>query len=229
MGQGTSRLLLALSAVAACLNLVSSFRARGPRRSLLLLALGTGLPAAGELLATGPLRLLRHRLRYRVAGVPVAVILGWYAAIHGSLTVATRVGGRLGLDASAERRVVPAIAALTGVGLDLILDPAGLDVGLWEWKVGGRYASGVRGANGLTGVPLVNYLGWAALVWGVTRLHGPEKEGARHGRLPALVVTVLYLAAAGWALGRGRFRYLLYSSAFPVILYAGRCRRSEGE
>lgn len=225
MGTGTSRLLFALSTVAAGLNLASSFRTHGAGRSLLLLALGTGLPAAGELLATGPLRLLRHRLRYRVAGVPVAVLLGWYAAIRGSLTVAARVCGRLGLDARTERRAVPVLAALTGVGLDLILDPAGLDAGLWEWKVVGRYASGVRGANGLAGVPLVNYLGWAALVWGVARLYGPDREATRDGPLPALVMTTPYLAAAGWALGRGRLRYLLYSSAFPILLYAGLRRR----
>ena len=225
MGPRASRLLLALSAVAAGLNLASSFRARGARRSLLLFALGTGLPAAGELLATGPLRLLRHRLRYRVAGVPVAVLLGWYAAIHGSLAVAARAGRRLGLDGSTEREVVPVLAALTGVGFDLILDPAGLDAGLWEWNANGRYASGVRGANGLAGVPLVNYLGWAALVWGVARLYGPDREDTRDGPLPTLVVAAPYLAAAAWALDRGRLRYLLYSSAFPVVLYAGLCRR----
>jgi uncharacterized membrane protein len=204
---------------------VSSFRTRGARRSLLLFALCTGLPAAGELLATGPLRLLRHRLRYRVAGVPVAVLLGWYAAIHGSLALTARVGGRLGLDGGTEREVVPVLAALTGVGLDLILDPAGLDAGLWEWNMEGRYAKGVRGANGLAGVPLVNYLGWAALVWGVARLYGQDREDTRAGPLPALVMTAPYLAAAGWALDRGRLRYLLYSSAFPVVLYAGLCWR----
>jgi uncharacterized membrane protein len=54
---------------------------------------------------------------------------------------------------------VPIIAALVGVVLDLILDPAGLDLGLWEWNVDGAYASEIRGANGRAGVPFVNYLG----------------------------------------------------------------------
>ena len=76
-GRRPSKIALALTALGACLNLASSVRTRGVRRSVALLALGAGLPAAGELLATGPLGLLRHRTRPRVAGVPVAIVLGW--------------------------------------------------------------------------------------------------------------------------------------------------------
>ena len=159
MGPRLSKVILFCAALNAGLHLVASIRARGLRRSALFFVLGTGLPAMGELLATGPLKLLRHRLRYRVAGVPLAILLGWYAVIHGSYVIARRVAEHARLGEDTKRVTVPALAALTGVGLDLILDPVGLDAGLWEWNVDGVHASGIRGANGRGGVPLVNYLG----------------------------------------------------------------------
>lgn len=221
MGQGISRLLLALSAVAAGLNLVSSIRTRGVRRSAFLFALGASLPAAGELLATGPLGLLRHRLRYRIAGVPLAILLGWYAVIHGSLVVAGLASRRLKCSEGAKRRTVPVLAALVGVGLDLVLDPAGLEAGLWEWNIDGAYAAEIRGANGHGGVPFINYLGWAVLVGGVVNVYGLVYEDEEGGLLAALPMLPLYLAAVGWALRRRRLRYLLYSAPFPIALYAG--------
>jgi len=114
---------------------------------------------------------------------------------------------------------VPALAALVGVSLDLTLDPAGLDIGLWEWNVDGVYASGIRGANGRGGVPLVNYLGWAALVGGVTYVYGSVRENREEERLPALLLLPLYLGAVGFALKKRRFGYLLLSAPFPVALY----------
>ncbi|HEY6580242.1 MAG TPA: carotenoid biosynthesis protein [Rubrobacter sp.] len=114
---------------------------------------------------------------------------------------------------------MPALAALVGVSLDLTLDPAGLDIGLWEWNVDGVYASGIRGANERGGVPLVNYLGWAALVGGVTYVYGSVRENREEERLPALLLLPLYLAAVGFALKKRRFGYLLLSAPFPVALY----------
>ena len=221
-GPGLSKLMLVCTVLGAGLHLAASLRTLGSRRSVLFFALGAGLPAAAELLATGPLELLRHRLRYRVAGVPLAVLLGWYATIHGSFAVAKRVSERLRIGEEAKRRTVPALAALVGVGLDLVLDPAGLDIGLWEWNSDGAYASGVRGANGRRGVPLVNYLGWITLVGGVACVYGSVRrnEGEEVGLLPALLLLPYYLAGVGWALRRRRFRYLLYSAPFPVALYA---------
>lgn len=217
-----SKMVLALNVLGACLNLASSVRARGLRRSAYIFALGVGLPAVGELLATGPLGLLRHRTRPRVAGVPVAVILGWYCATHGSFALAERLLARLSPDGATRRRALPPLAALVGTSLDLVLDPAGLDAGLWEWKVDGAYAREVAGANGRRGVPIVNFLGWLALVWGTAyaRTHGSDGEG-RDGRLPGLLLVPYYLAAVAWAVGSGRPRYLLYSAPFPLALYAG--------
>lgn len=221
-----SKLSLALGVLGAVLNLADAIRTRGPRRAAALFTLGIGLPAAGELLATGPLGLLRHRTRPRVAGVPVAILLGWYCAINGSLSVAEKALDAQPLDETTREKLLPFGAALIGASLDLVLDPAGLDAGLWEWSFDGFYASDVEGANGRRGVPLVNYLGWLALVGGSAYLH-TRRSGERHpaGWLPVLVLVPYYLAAAAWAVKQKRFRYLLYSTAFPVAVLAGPARR----
>ncbi|WP_166172633.1 carotenoid biosynthesis protein [Rubrobacter tropicus] len=217
-----SRLLLAGSVLGAALNLASSVRTRGPRRAAGLFALGVGLPAVGELLATGPLGLLRHRTRPRVANVPVAVLLGWYCATNGSLAVAEKALDALHLEDATRERLLPPGAALVGTSLDLVLDPAGLDAGLWEWSGDGSYAAEVAGANGRNGVPLVNYAGWLLLVGGVASAHNRTFAESRPvGRLPALLLLPPYLAAVAWAVRRGKVRYVLYSALFPVALAAG--------
>lgn len=215
-----SKIMLVLSSLGAALNLADAARAGGPRRAAGLFALGVGLPAVGEVLATGPLNLLRHRTRPRLAGVPLAVLLGWYCAIRGSYAVALRTLARLPLEEAARRRTLPAAAALVGTSLDLVLDPAGLEAGLWEWKGDGLYARDVAGANGRGGVPLVNYLGWLALVAGAVHAHEQVfGDGTGEaGRLPGLLLLPPYLAAVAWAVRGRRFRYLLYSAPFPVAL-----------
>lgn len=220
-----SKILLALAALGAGLNLADAARTAGPRRAAGLFALGAGLPAVGEVLATGPLNLLRHRTRPRAAGVPAAVLLGWYCAIRGSYAVAGRALARLPLGETARRAALPPAAALVGTSLDLVLDPAGLGLGLWEWKGDGAYAPDVTGANGRRGVPLVNYLGWLALVSGAVLIHGrtfgdDAGEGREAGRLPGLLLVPPYLAAAAWAARSRRFRYLIYSAPFPIALLA---------
>jgi len=112
-----------------------------------------------------------------------------------------------------------------GASLDLVLDPAALDVGLWEWKGDGAYAPDIAGANGLRGVPLVNYLGWLALVAGAVHVRerasgGGAGEGREASRLPGLLLVPPYLAAAAWAVRRRGFRYLIYSAPFLITLAA---------
>ena len=216
-----SKPILICTAVSAGLNLASSVRTRGVRRSVILFVLGTGLPAVGELLAMGPLKLLRHRVRFRIAGLPLGILLGWYSVIHGSFVVVGRVSERLYLGEGAKRMALPPLAALVGIGLDLILDPAGLDAGLWEWNADGAYAAEIKGANGNSGVPLINYLGWAALVGGVVYVYELGHEDEEVELLPAMLLLPYYLAAVGWALRRRRFRFLLYSAPFPGALYEG--------
>ena len=61
-----------------------------------------------------------------MAGVPVAIMLGWYCAIRGSYAVAGRALARLPLGEAARRKALPPVAALVGTSLDLVLDPAHL-------------------------------------------------------------------------------------------------------
>jgi len=216
-----SKLILAHATLSAALNLFASIRDRGFRNALTLFVLGVGLPAIGERLATGPLKLLRHRTRPRIAGVPLGILLGWYCAINGSLTVAERILARLSIDRRRRRIALPLRAAVVAVSLDLALDPFGLDAGLWEWRSNGLYAADVEGANGRTGVPAVNYLGWLALVWSVVHVHerlSRDGDCSAGSRVPGLLLLPYYLAAVAWAIRRRKYRYLLYSVVFPVAL-----------
>ena len=225
---GISELVLVQAALGAALNLADSVMTRGPRHAAVLFALGVGLPAIGELLAVGPLRLLRHRTRPRVAGVPIAVLLGWYCAISGSVTVAENALARLPLQEETRERFLPFGAALVGTGLDLILDPFGLDSGLWEWHGDGPYALDIKGANGRRGVPTINFIGWLALVSGVVHVHQRLSEhdaSLRAGRVPGLLLLPYYFVAAAWAIRQRKSRFLLYSAIFPVALAAGAKRR----
>ncbi len=218
-----SRLILAHAIPSATLNLVDSVRTRGLRRAIVLLVLAVGLPTVGELLATGPLKLLRHCTRPRIAGVPLGVLLGWYCVINGSLTVAERVLARLPMREGRQQASLPITAALVGTSLDLVLDPGGLDVGLWEWRSGGLYAAYVEGSNGRRGVPLVNYLGWISLVSSVVYVYerfSGDGDQATGSRVPGLLLLPYYLVAVAWAARERRFRYVLYSALFPVALYA---------
>lgn len=224
-GSKLSKTLLASNALLAALNFISSVRTHGIRRSAVFLALSVGLPAIGEWLATGPLDLLRHRTRPRVAGVPVGVLLGWYCAISGSHAIAGRMLSSAPLDDATRNRALPITAALVGTSLDLVLDPAGLDAGLWEWSMDGTYAKEIAGPNDRSGVPLVNYVGWLLLVAYVVAAYGRANGRIRGnagptGRLPVLLLLPYYLAAASWALKTRRLRYILVSLPFPVAVLA---------
>ena len=218
-----SKLILAHASLSTVLGFIVSVRERGPRDALTLFVLGVGVPAVGEILATGPLNLLRHRTRPRVAGVPLGILFGWYCAVNGSLTVAERMLTRFPVSENQRRVALPLGAALVGTSLDLVLDPFGLDAGLWEWTGDGSYAADVKGANGRRGVPVLNYGGWILLVSGVVYVYGRfshEEDSFRGSRVPALLLLPYYLAAVVWAVRGRKFRYLLYSVGFPISLAA---------
>lgn len=112
----------------------------GPPRGVALLA-GLGLYALvfeSVAIATGvPYGRFGYTevLGPRLLGLaPVTVVLAWTPLILGSLAVT--------------RRAWRAVALL--VVLDLVLDPAAVQLGFWGWAEPGPYY----------GVPLVNYLGW---------------------------------------------------------------------
>jgi uncharacterized membrane protein len=214
------------------LSVAHSLRARGLRRTLLFAGPGLGLPILGEYLAINVLKLLRHRTEPELAGVPVAVALGWYNVGHGTFAMMESTLSRTGLGGGKPGRALSPATALVATSLDLLMDPCGLDLGLWEWCGDGRYAAEVDGPNGKRGVPLVNFAGWLGLTASVTatyqRLDPPGDAGVsprrgaagspEAGRGAALLLLPYYLPAAAWALRRRRRKYLLYSAAFSAVL-----------
>jgi uncharacterized membrane protein len=226
-----SRAVTAHALVVASLNVAHSLRARGLRRTLLFATLGIAIPVLGEHLAVNVSKMLRHHVRPQVGGVPLAVALAWYNVSYGTFAVMESV-----LDANSphegkrSRALVPS-ASLAATSLDLLLDPAGLDLNLWQWRGDGPYAAEVNGPNGKRGVPLLNFVGWIGLTTSVAlayqRLNpgalGPSGSGAASspeaGRRAALLLLFYYLPAA-WATKRRRRKYLLYSAPFSAALWA---------
>ena len=221
------------ASVVAGLSVAHSLRTRGLRRTLLFAALGNAIPVLGEHLAVNVLKVLRHHARPQVGGVPVAVALGWYNVGYGTFVMMESLLGANDPREQAPSRALAPAAALAATSLDLLLDPAGLDLGLWQWSGGGQYAAEVEGPNGKRGVPLLNFAGWIGLIAGVALTYqgldpGTDPAhpvrpglagGPRSGRGAALLLLSYYLPAAAWATKRRRFRYLLYSAPFAAALW----------
>jgi uncharacterized membrane protein len=233
-----SRVVTAHSSIVAALNVIHSLRTRGLRRTLLFGALGNAIPILGELLAIHVLKILRHHIQPQTRGVPLAIALGWYNVGYGTLA-AVNSAFNGGSKPRATKSLIPTVA-LAATSLDLLLDPFGLDVGLWEWIEGGPYAPEVKGPNGKRGIPVLNFAGWIALTSGVmlayqqprtrsdvTDAAEPENGGGPSAeRSAALLLFSYYLPAALWALKRDRRKYLLYSAPFATTLWATLWRSS---
>jgi uncharacterized membrane protein len=226
-----SKVVTAHSSIVAVLNVIHSLRTRGLRRTLLG-ALGNAIPILGELLAIHVLKVIRHHIQPQISDVPLAIALGWYNVGYGTLAI---VNGAFnaGDKPRATKSLIPTVA-LVATSLDLLLDPFGLDVGLWEWSEDGPYAPEVKGPNGKRGIPMLNFAGWIALTSGVMlayqhlRTRGDATEAAESeiGGVPgaeqsaALLLLSYYLPAAVWAMKQGRRKYLLYSAPFAATLCA---------
>jgi uncharacterized membrane protein len=146
--------------------------------------------------------------------VPLAIALGWYNIGYNAFSVAEHL-----LAGKGDRVLVPA-AALVATDLDLLLDPCGLDLGLWEWSRSGPYAAEVEGPNGRHGIPAFNFAGWIGLISGVAlayRRLAPDAPRLAGGRTPALLLLSYYLPAAAWASRRRRRKYLVYSAAAALL------------
>jgi uncharacterized membrane protein len=226
-------------AATAALNLASSARVRGGRRTAVFFALGAGLPTAAEFLLTDVFGVLRHNVGPKVRGVPVTIPLFWYGVNHASFSIAESALDRLVRDEERRREYLPLGAAAVATSLDLLLDCYGLDQGLWEWSDGGAYAGEIEGANGEKGIPLLNFYGWVNLVMGVALFYqlaarkgqAEDKHPSRtsKGSAPGRTAAVLsllpsYLAAAGWAIKNRKFKYLAYSALFPLSVTLALCR-----
>jgi uncharacterized membrane protein len=237
-----SKAATAHSSIVAALSVIHSVRTRGLRRTFLFAALGTAMPILGELVAVHALKVLRHHVRPQVKGVPLAIALGWYNVGYGTLAmVKGAINEAADSHTSTENLAMAPAVALAATSLDLLLDPFGLELGLWEWSEDSAYASEVKGPNGKRGIPLLNFAGWLALTTGVTLAYqrlqtgrnaadppanSGESDGPNAERGAALLLLSYYLPAALWALKRGRREYLLYSTPFATTLYAALKGRS---
>jgi uncharacterized membrane protein len=226
-----SKAITAHALIVTGLSLTHSLRARGLRRTLLFAALGTAIPVLGELLAVNVLKLLRHYMRPQVKGVPLAIALGWYNVAYGTFAMMESILRVSSPHESERSRALAPAAALTATSLDLLLDPAGLDVGLWQWSVDGPYATEVEGPNGRRGVPLLNFAGWFGLTASVAqayqRLGSDSAAGSSRGEGPvarrpgaALLLLSYYLPAAAWAVKGRKSESLLYSAPFSAAMWA---------
>jgi uncharacterized membrane protein len=221
--------------IVAALSVIHSLRTRGLRRTLLFAALGNAIPILGELLTVRVLKMLRHHVRPQVKGVPLAIALSWYNVGYGTLAIVNGIiYGAADPHQGRESLALAPATALAATSFDLLLDPFGLELGLWEWSEDGPYASEVKGPNGRRGVPLLNFVGWLALTSGVTLAYqrlqiggnvadAPDPEasdGSGTERVAALLLLSYYLPAAVWALKQKRRKYLLYSAPFATTLWA---------
>jgi len=226
--------------IVAALSFIHSLRTQGLRRTLLFAALGNAIPILGELLAVHILRILRHHTRPQVKGVPLAIALGWYNVGYGTLAIVKGTINNAANPQGSKSLVLASATALGATSFDLLLDPFGLALGLWEWSEDGLYASEVKGPNGKCGVPLLNFAGWLALTTGVTLAYqrlqigsnvaeAPDPEdsgGPGSERAAALLLLSYYLPAAVWALKQGRRKYVLYSAPFATTLWTALKGRS---
>ena len=235
-----SRAATAHAVAVAGLSVAHSFRARGLRSTLVFAALGNAIPAVGEYLATNGIRVLRHNTRPQARGVPLAITLGWYNVSYTVFSVTESLLTAAGVKGNRRRRALPPAVALLATDLDLLLDPAGLEAGLWEWSGEGAYAREVRGSNGRRGIPLYNFAGWLAIESSIASAYrslAPNEDtadpgrpwaagGPEAGRAAALLLLLYYLPAAVWAIRRRGWRYLLYSTPFTgALLLALKGRR----
>lgn len=116
---------------------------------------GTLLAFAGEAVVVR-LGLLEHRMRPRVAGVPVAILVAWPMTVYVCYRIALLVvpGG------------VPAaaLAAIVGTLADVVMDPVGVEDGVWT------YPEDPRSTPRFRGIPWWNFAGWLANVFVVAML-----------------------------------------------------------
>jgi uncharacterized membrane protein len=239
-GSRLSRAITTHSLVVASLSVAHSLWARGLRRTLLFAATGNFIPILGELLAVNVLKVLRHHVRPQVGGVPLAIALGWYNVGYGTFAVMESIISATNPHEGRKSRALAPAAALAATSLDLLLDPFGLDLGLWEWNGDGPYASEVKGPNGKRGIPLLNFAGWISMITSVTLAYqrldpgrnagdapGPGAAGSSEaGRGAALLLLSYYLPTAAWALKQRRRKYLIYSAPCAVALWVALKGRS---
>ncbi len=165
-------------------------RALGARRAALEMAALAGYGFALEAVAMAVFASHRYDASWRVAplGVPLAVAGVWAAVIVAAMAVAWRYGA-----ASPVARA--ASAALTGITLDMMIEPVAARTGLWAWTPPGPWL----------GVPIGNFVGWAVIVgayaWGAERwagAHGGARAIVHRLALAAACIAALVTVGLAW-------------------------------
>lgn len=100
------------------------------------------------------LGLLRHATGPQLLGVPIGALAGWLVAIYIWYRVALLVLGVVLL--------TPVFAGALATAFDLLVDPRGVDRGLW------RYPESRLSRLRFRGVPWWNFVGWFLLTTVVT-------------------------------------------------------------
>ena len=95
--------------------------ARGVRKAVVFAAVGLGIGAAGEYVATSVVPTVRHHTRPRLGRVPVGAVLSWYAITYAAFDAVDRC---LGARGGRWARMLG--TALVATSLDLLLDVFGL-------------------------------------------------------------------------------------------------------
>lgn len=214
------RAVLGVMLAQTVLTLAHSLKTRGLRRTLLFAALGIGIPTSAEYLAINRAQVLRHHSEPQLANVPLPIMVGWYNAAYPSFAAVEALLAPLELQGTRRLVVLPLLTAMIATSLDTLLDPMGLDQGLWEWTEGGPYAADIVGPNGVAGIPVGNFVGWLVLTSLVPALYlaliRNKRPAQAAGRTAALLLLPNVLAALGWAARRGKLRFVL--PALPALL-----------
>jgi uncharacterized membrane protein len=224
------RAVLGVTLAQTALTLAHSLRTRGLRRTVLFAALGIGIPTGAEYLAINRAGVLRHHSEPQIANVPLPIMVGWYNAAYPTFAAVAALLAPLELEGSRRLVVLPLLTAMTATSLDALLDPMGLDQGLWEWTEGGPYAADIVGPNGVAGIPVGNFVGWLVLTSLIPALYlaliRNERPAQAAGRTAALLLLPNVLAALGWAARRGKLRFVLPALPALVVLALALFRRS---
>jgi hypothetical protein len=225
-----SKSILAYSLAHGVVNALWLARRWGWGNAARLGAIGVGLPALAEVWITSLDKIVHHRMEPRVLGVPLAVPLLWFNVIFGSAAATEPALAKLRLDERKQQDLFAPTTALVATSLDLVMDCFGLDQGLWEWNLDGPYAAEIKGANGRSGIPLLNFFGWIFLVTVVVLLYqsltrteevNNDQRPRRRPSVEQFAVVMLlpyYVVSAIWAIKKRKPKYLLYSLVFPATI-----------
>jgi len=161
---------IVVAPIAVAIAFRHAARALGARRAALemaaLAAYGFALEAVS--MAVFASHHYSDSWRFAPLGVPVAVAFVWAAIIVAAMAVAWRYGAVSPLARAAA-------AALTGITLDMMIEPVAARAGLWTWTPPGPWL----------GVPIGNFVGWAVIVGAY--VHGAERWAGEESWSRAIV------------------------------------------